>query len=440
MQQLNNNIKNHMATADRPFHSWYQFVLGYPPHFVRHCISELKITRDNIVLDPFCGTGTTNVECKRLGVDSFGLEANPMAKFAACTKTNWEISGDEVEVAARDVASAALRSFSKFGLAEENPLFHMPVKDIGIHIRPLDKEPRLTPEQEKVLPRDFISKRPLRKALILKEHITNLPMEEDIKNVLFLVLANVVVNDASNLAFGPEVYTARKREDACLTGSFLTKAVGFALDLNIKPCSYGSALIKIGDARCMTRYFSQKDGIDRVITSPPYPNEKDYTRITRLESIVLGFIKDKKDLRSIKADLLRSNSRNIFVTDSDDKFVKDIRSINELADKIENKRISLGKTSGFEKLYHKIVRLYFGGMFRHFSTLKEILKPGARLAYVVGDQMSFFRINVATAKLLGEIAEQLNYKVEKIELWRSRFATVTKKTLDENILVLRNSG
>ena len=48
--------------------------------------------------------------------------------------------------------------------------------------------------------------------------------------------------------------------------------------------------------------------MDAVITSPPYPNEKDYTRTTRLESVLLGFISDKKDIRLIKKDLVRSKS------------------------------------------------------------------------------------------------------------------------------------
>jgi hypothetical protein len=38
--------------------------------------------------------------------------------------------------------------------------------------------------------------------------------------------------------------------------------------------------------------------IDVVITSPPYPNEKDYTRTTRLESGLLGFIRNEKELRA----------------------------------------------------------------------------------------------------------------------------------------------
>lgn len=53
----------------------------------------------------------------------------------------------------------------------------------------------------------------------------------------------------------------------------------------------------------------EPDSIDAVITSPPYPNEKDYTRTTRLESVLLGFISERDDLRALKRDLMRSNTR-----------------------------------------------------------------------------------------------------------------------------------
>ena len=52
--------------------------------------------------------------------------------------------------------------------------------------------------------------------------------------------------------------------------------------------------------------------IDAVITSPPYPNEKDYTRTTRLESVILGLIPNKQELRTLKQDLVRSNTRGVY--------------------------------------------------------------------------------------------------------------------------------
>jgi DNA modification methylase len=55
----------------------------------------------------------------------------------------------------------------------------------------------------------------------------------------------------------------------------------------------------LADARQISREVAPCS-IDAVITSPPYPNEKDYTRTTRLESVVLGFIRNKAELQASK--------------------------------------------------------------------------------------------------------------------------------------------
>ncbi|RLC70033.1 MAG: DNA methyltransferase, partial [Chloroflexi bacterium] len=102
--------------------------------------------------------------------------------------------------------------------------------------------------------------------------------------------------------------------------------------------------------------------------------------------------------------------------------------------------IELGKTSGFEKMYARVAKLYFGGMARHFSELTKILKPGAKLAYVVGDQASYLRVMIRTGQILTDIAEKLGYQVERIDLFRTRFATATQSELREEVIVLRWPG
>jgi len=102
--------------------------------------------------------------------------------------------------------------------------------------------------------------------------------------------------------------------------------------------------------------------------------------------------------------------------------------------------LELGKTSGFEKLYHRAIRLYVGGMAKHLALLRPLLKPGAQLAYVVGDQASYFRIPVRTGRLLSIIAESLAYEVVSLEEFRTRYSTATKELLKEEILVLRWPG
>lgn len=177
-----------------------------------------------------------------------------------------------------------------------------------------------------------------------------------------------------------------------------------------------------------------------MITSPPYPNEKDYTRTTRLESVLLGLIQSKADLQALKRGLVRSNTRGVYKIDDDDRWVLDHPEIQRIAQAIEARRIELGKTSGFERLYARVTKLYFGGIARHLANLRTVLRPGAQLAYVVGDQASYLRILIPTGQLLADIAQSLGYELTQIDLFRTRLATATKAQLREEVVVLRWPG
>ena len=84
--------------------------------------------------------------------------------------------------------------------------------------------------------------------------------------------------------------------------------------------------------------------------------------------------------------------------------------------------------------------MYFGGMVRHLAELRPALRPGARLAYVVGDQASYLRVMIRTGELLASLAEPLGYTVESTDLFRTRLATATKEQLREEVVVLRWKG
>ena len=62
---------NKLRTEDLAAHHWYRFVLSFPPHLVRDYLKRFNLNSRHRVLDPFCGTGTTLVECKKLGIALF---------------------------------------------------------------------------------------------------------------------------------------------------------------------------------------------------------------------------------------------------------------------------------------------------------------------------------------------------------------------------------
>src|SRR3990170_1625393 len=58
-------------------HDWYRIVLGYPDHLVSYLLDEFQLKPGQLILDPFCGTGTTLIECMKRQIDSVGIDANP---------------------------------------------------------------------------------------------------------------------------------------------------------------------------------------------------------------------------------------------------------------------------------------------------------------------------------------------------------------------------
>lgn len=426
---------NKIKIEDRGVHQWYRFVLSYPPHLVRDYVSKFKLTASHCVLDPFCGTGTTLVECQKMGIPSFGIEPNPMAYFASQTKVRWDIDPKGLLEHALKIAEVASRRFRMDGLVEESPLrlLERPISPTGRQLRALPEE------SVALLLGNSISPVPLHKTLVLLEAISN-HADDRFNAHERLALASALVNGVGNLHFGPEVGVGAQKPDAPVISLWLDGIRIMVQDLeNLPKVRLVQASVFRADARAGADMLPA-NSVDAVITSPPYPNEKDYTRTTRLESVLLGFIKTKADLRELKEHLVRSNTRNVYKADADDVLVKGHRRIQKLASAIENRRIELNKDSGFERLYARVTKLYFGGMTRHLGELRRVLKPGAQLAYVVGDQASYLRVMIRTGELLAEIAQSLGYELVGIDLFRTRLATATREQLREEVVLLRWPG
>ncbi len=427
---------NKLLDQDRPAHDWYRFVLSFPPHLVRHYIERFGLCQDHRVLDPFCGTGTTVVECKKLGIPGAGIEANSFAHFAALVKVDWSPDPDELIRHSEYIAESALAQLEKDGI-EDNPLLST-VYSVDY---PRQNLRTLEPERMQLLLENSISPLPLHKVLVLLESMQQ-NADRRFEKHQRLALAKALQFAISNLYFGPEVSVGPARPDAPVVAAWLDQIYGMARDLRYLrslDCASAEAVVYQADARKISDII-EPESVDAVITSPPYPNEKDYTRTTRLESVLLGFIKSKSDLQAMKKELVRSNTRGVYKVDDDDKWVEKHHKIQMLADTIERRRIELDKTSGFERLYARVTRLYFGGMTRHLQNLRRVLRPGAYLAYVVGDQASYFQVMIRTGSLLTDIAQDLGYEVIGVDLFRTRLATVTKEQLREEVVILRWPG
>jgi hypothetical protein len=422
---------NRLDTTDRAAHDWYRFVLSFPPHLVRDYVDRFELTANATVLDPFCGTGTTIVECKKVGFRSIGVEAHPMSHFASSTKIDWSPDPDALEKIAAEVAERAIDTLEGNGIVDDLQ------PNLVQETPPLVALRTVPGDAEKLLLGNSISPLPLHKTLVLLDAIDSAPA---FHNHLKLALASALVSTISNLHFGPEVGVGPPKQDAPVVTTWLGRVLRIAHDLrSLRKLPQTEATVYHADSRTLQSLL-KPNSIDAVFTSPPYPNEKDYTRTTRLETVLLGFVRDKQELQKLKRTMIRSNTRGVYKGDDDHQWISDVDEIARLADEIESRRIAMQKTSGFERLYATVTKLYFGGMARHLADLRTALKKGAMLGYVVGDQASYLRVMIRTGQILASIAERLGYETVSIDLFRTRLATATREQLREEVVVLRWPG
>jgi len=177
-------------------------VLSFPPHLVRDSLKDFGIKNWKVVLDPFCGTGTTIVECQKMGISSIGIEALPMAHFASQVKTDWSPTPRGLLDHAKKIAEKTIAKLEADGI-QDLPFFaEQPGKT--------EKLRRLPEDIEKLLLKGSMSPLPMHKSLVLMETIEE-NQDKRYYEHEHLALAKALVDDMSNLRFGPEIGVGKKK-------------------------------------------------------------------------------------------------------------------------------------------------------------------------------------------------------------------------------------
>jgi site-specific DNA-methyltransferase (cytosine-N4-specific) len=69
-------------------HSFHSYKGKYYPQLVGSLLNTCGVQPGDWVLEPFCGSGTTLVECSLRGVNSVGIDMNPLARLITEVKTS----------------------------------------------------------------------------------------------------------------------------------------------------------------------------------------------------------------------------------------------------------------------------------------------------------------------------------------------------------------
>ncbi len=390
-----------------PLQSWYPYLEGYSPDFVRHIIDQYTERDARVIYDPFSGTGTTPIIASSLGYTSYYSEVNPLLQFL----TNIKSKARNIENRAKLISSleSIYKNLKKDILKQEED-------------HELRKSYTDTFEHSRFFPDDVFSY-----ILKTKTYIKNLYFEDVLLSELLTVavLPNLIENSflkrQGDLRFrrGSEIDELNKIDYFEALASRLMKIVD---DLKvIEPTS--APILITEDARQIGKLPFL--GIDAVITSPPYLNGTNYFRNTKVELWFLGYLKSGADLR---------NFRKIAVT----------AGINDVAlgakKLIENKKLkrllySLEKKA-YDKRIPKMVHDYFADMDTIFRNLKKQLNKNAVLAIDLGDSI-YGGVHVKTDEILISVMKNIGYSFEKNITLRKRKSN-NGQELKQVLLIFKN--
>lgn len=416
------------STIDRIYH----FVLSYSPTFPTYEFENLGLSESSIILDPFCGTGTTLVAAKKSNIQSIGIEANDFCNFVSNVKLNWNIDIQKFRAIFAKICCDLISEHKYF---EE--VFHTD----NLKFSTMLSEYKASWPSKDLLLKNHISDLPLIKLLHLKELILSIEAPKDLQDLLLCCFA-AIVTPASNLRFGPTPGIGKIKVDSDIKKLFSSKCEDAANDIESMSKENTSAVVSLGDARDPVMYASMK--VDAIITSPPYPAEHEYTRHTRLEMILLDMVLENTDIRDIKKRMITGSTRNVYKGDDEAALIANNQKITdiiqEISLKVEKSKIREDGTtrelSGFEKLYAKTVGEYFGGMKKFLRNALLALNDGGVASILVGDSRTYKLVHIPTAEILGELALEVGFKRFEIQLWRNNVSTAHKLDLNEYVLRL----
>jgi len=239
-------------------HNFHPYPAKFIPQFPRKIIQSLS-KKGEIVLDPFCGSGTTLVESKLLGRNSIGVDINPIATLVSKVKTT-PLSDAQLKEVKRIVSEIGTSVNLHYGI---RPIIGKRSKCINFEV-------------PNFLNRDhWFKPYVLNELAIIKAHI-NTTEDQDSKDFLtvaFSAIITKVSNQESDTRYAKkdkpirefDTYNAFKKK----VSDMINRIVEFSRQAS-------DAFVKIYNHDSSYMPFLKNESVDLIMTSPPYLNAYDY--------------------------------------------------------------------------------------------------------------------------------------------------------------------
>ena len=372
---------SYVGNKSLPLLRLFRYKEAFSLSFVQQIINELKLSDSDLVLDPFCGMGTTLLASGLHGISSIGIDRSPLAVFISNTLP-----------LLLTIEPLYLRETCQqlIALLENQPLASI-ADDVPII--------------KIAFPLDVLTALRKLKSAIDK---LNTPMR-DIMTLLFLS----ILEDCSYTSKDGQFLRLNRNKNVAEPIKLLeNKIYEVERDLYLVEqwgwrSKWRNPVVMQGDARQMSQYLPHISPT-AIITSPPYANRYDYTRSYSIE-LCFGFVRNYEELKALRSDMLRSH---IEVSVSPDEHPNHyvvqeiIKSLEQRCSNLNNPRIPI------------MLKGYFIDMELVIKEFARILAPNSHVVMVVGN-VRYDGETIPVDTILCDIAESVGFNVKAI--WIARY-------------------
>ena len=418
-------------------HDLHPYKGRFYPQLIKPLINSFCKPKD-IILDPFCGSGTTLLEANLMGITSIGIDLNPIALFITKVKMQslYMSYNDALVNCERTLKDLKRRIM----LLRKNNNRYVSLKDKDSKAYSLYHLLDSIPNKEA-----WFNQGVLEELFLIRMTIDECEIPE-IRDFMLLALS-AIVKDVSNwdssslrqrLLKIPKsnVMTLESFQDKLRTNLMLLRS--FEIIRNkIDPIKANYSIIN-GDSRNLDSL--ENCSINAIITSPPYSTSASlpYIETDKLSMYILGLLtpKLKSNLKtSIIGERDISENQRLkleedFITNYEDipipSHIKSI--IRHLLLQNRKNKVGFRRRNLASTLYR-----YFNDMHQCIDEMNRVIRPGGTLCLITGDSYTKVggtkKVLIPTTRTIREMTEGVGFKLLKI----------ISMTPTQNILILRAS-
>jgi len=381
----NNDYSNFDHSRNMSRHRWYYFKEGFSPLMVEEAIKTADLKKDDLIIDPFSGSGTVPLVASTLGYESIGFEVNPFMAFIARAKQSqlqakqFVCHKEEVLNGIRKGHKSNLEKISTFtqGADKTKWLFNTNV------VRSFEGGWRVAEE----LPRE--AKR-LYKLNLISSAMNN----------------SNAVKDGKCLRY-KKGWKQANYDQETYEKDFINSFDIIKEDIEKHKINKKGQLV-VGDVRKeISRYHNKKFKL--CVTSPPYLNSFDYSDIYRPELFLAKFVNNNKELHKIRLRTIRSHVQTNWKDPEKEDFGIIYRNcideVSKRKDLLWNVRIPL------------MIQAYFEDMDKVLTELKSIAQEDASL-WVVVSTSAYAGVEIPVDLILADIGSKIGWQLKKIIVTR----------------------